>query len=476
MPESLAGVIDHVVVLMFENRSFDHLLGFMKSPDYAIDGLDGTEYNLENPADPTSAVVRVSKDAPLGPDPSPDPNHNLPDVTIQLYGSPQVSPAPVEHNNGFVFDYAQITGNAGAPSHRIMRCHDPAGLPALTTLAREFALCDHWFSSVPGPTWPNRLFLHAATSDGSIDNNPRDYDMPSIFQHLASHGQSWKVYFHDVPQALALSGLRSSRGNFVHFDDAFQQDCTNGTLPNYAFVEPRYFDFLWLKANDQHPPHSVVPGEQLLASVYQPLRASPLWERSALIVTWDEHGGIYDHVLPPPTVNPDGKIAPGFAFDRLGVRVPAVIASPWIPRGRIDHRQYEHASVPAFLKLVFELPDFLTERDRAANTFAGLFSLDAPRSDAPATLPQPAQVSLLAEVAEPVLRQISAEAVLAAKAAGTASAAVPSDLQASLLALAQSLPLGESPFMRAVRLAASTATEHDAAVQVLRSFGRYLGH
>ncbi len=476
MPDSLAGVIDHVVVLMFENRSFDHMLGYMRSPDYAIDGLVGTEYNLENPADPTSTVVRVSNDAPVGADPTPDPNHDLPDVTIQLYGSPLVSPAPVEHNNGFVFDYAQITGNAGAPSHRIMRCHDPAGLPTLTALARQFALCDQWFSSVPGPTWPNRFFLHAATSDGAIDNNPRDYTMPTIFQHLESHGQSWKIYYHDVPQALALAGLRDSLDRFVHFDDAFQQDCTNGTLPNYAFIEPRYFDFLWLKANDQHPPHSVLPGEQLLAEVYQELRTSPLWERSALIVTWDEHGGIYDHVLPPATVNPDGKVVPGFAFDRLGVRVPAVVASPWIPRGRIDHRPYEHASVPAFLKLLFGLPDFLTERDRAANTFDGLFSLDAPRTDTPTSLPQSTPVSALVEAVAPLPRQVSSEAVLAAKAAGTASAAVPSDLQASLLALARSLPSGESAFMRAVRLAASTATEHDAAVEALRSFGAYLGH
>ncbi len=362
------GRVEHVVVLMFENRSFDHMLGFFKSADYPIDGLNGDERNLENPLDPASVAVQVSRDAPTGPDLSPTPNHEVRDVTVQLFGAPIPPSTMTEHNNGFVFDYAQITGNAGAPAHRVMRCHDPANLPVLSTLVNEFAVCDQWYSSVPGPTWPNRFFVHAATSNGFIDNNLHDYSMRTVFENLEDNGNSWTVYFHDLPLTLTLNNVRASVANFKLFDDEFRDDCANGTLPSYSFIEPRYFDFLWLKANDQHPPHSVLPGELLLADVYEMLRASPQWETTVLVVLWDEHGGLYDHELPPAAVNPDGKSTPEFAFDRLGVRVPALIVSPYIPRRTIDHTVCDHTSAPAFLKRAFGLPSFLTARDEAAVT------------------------------------------------------------------------------------------------------------
>jgi len=474
MSSAALAAIEHVVVLAFENRSFDHLLGFLRSPHYPVDGLTGDEFNLEQPADPSSVRVPVSADAPTGPDLSPTPNHDVRDVTVQLYGSPVVPPTVAGHNNGFVFDYGQITGNSGLPSHRVMRCHDPANLPVLTRLAQEFALCDHWHSSVPGPTWPNRFFMHAATSDGFVDNNKRDYAMRTIYQNLDDAGKSWKIYFHDLPQALALTHLRSSLESFALFDEAFREDCANGTLPSYSFIEPRYFDFLWLKANDQHPPHGVLPGELLLADVYESLRASAVWEKTVLIVTWDEHGGVYDHVLPPAAVSPDGKSTPEFAFDRLGVRVPALIISPFVARGTIDHAVYEHASIPAFVKRVFGLPDFLTARDKAAGTFEGVLALDAARADTPATLARPAAGMSPLPVGAG-LRQLSAEAVLAAKAAGQPSTALTTDLQASLVALSDSFAAIETPAQRAVRLAARIATEHDAAVQALAAATRIFG-
>lgn len=475
MPEAALAEIEHVVVLAFENRSFDHMLGYLRGPEYAIEGLTGEEFNLEQPNDPHSVRVPVSRDAPLGPDLSPTPNHEVRDVTVQLFGSPVVpSDAGAPHNNGFVFDYAQITGNSGPPAHRIMRCYDPASLPVLRALAQEFALCDHWHSSVPGPTWPNRFFLHAATSGGFVDNNPRDYSMRTIYQNLEDNGRSWRIYFHDMPQALGLTALRQSITHFGLFDEQFAEQCANGMLPNYAFIEPRYFDFLWLKANDQHPPHSVLPGEHLLADVYEHLRASPVWNKTVLVVTWDEHGGTYDHVLPPASVNPDGKSTPEFGFDRLGVRVPALIISPFVKRGTIDHTLYEHASVPAFLKRVFNLPDFLTARDAAANTFESALSLSAPRADTPERLNRPSGGAPLLPVSK-VLRELSSEVVLAAKAAGQPSTALTSDLQASMVALAHSLDEADTSLLRVARLAARTATEHDAAVHVLGAAARFLG-
>ncbi|HEV7662418.1 MAG TPA: alkaline phosphatase family protein, partial [Chloroflexota bacterium] len=311
-------------------------------------------------------------------------------------------------------------------------------------------------------------------SGGFVDNNPRDYTMRTIYENLQDNGRSWKIYFHDLPQTLALANLRTSLAHFALFDETFADDCAAGKLANYTFIEPRYFDFLWLLANDQHPPHGVLPGELLLADVYEHLRASPLWEKTVLVVTWDEHGGTYDHVLPPAAVNPDGKSTPEFAFDRLGVRVPALIVSPFVKRGTIDHTLYEHASVPAFVKQVFGLPDFLTARDAAANTFEAALSLDQPRTDTPATLSRPTGGASALPVG-PTLRQMSAEAVLAAKAAGAPSTALPTDLQTSLVALSHELAAVETPVMRLVHLAARTASEHDAAVQVLGAAARLLG-
>jgi phospholipase C len=218
----------------------------------------------------------------------------------------------------------------------------------------------------------------------------------------------------------------------------------------------------------------MLPGELLLADVYEHLRASPLWEKTVLIVTWDEHGGIYDHVLPPSAVNPDGKSTPEFAFDRLGVRVPALVISPFVARGTIDHRLYEHASVPAFLKRVFRLPNFLTARDEAANTFEDVLQLDTPRPDTPVRLTRPPGGTPGLPVG-PTLRQLSAEAVLAAKAAGEPSTALTTDLQQSLVALSNKLAAVETPALQAIRLAVRTATEHDAATHILATTLQYLG-
>lgn len=467
----LSRKIRRVVVLVLEDRSFDHMLGYVRSPGYPIDGLTGNELNRFNPADPASERVYVSSDAPYQPDLDPSPTHDVRDVTVQLYGSSAVPEHPTEHNNGFVFDYAQITGNTPASARRIMQCFDPSKLPALATLARTFALCDHWYSSVPGPTWPNRLFVHAATSDGFVDNNPHPYDVRTIQQSLADQGLSWRVYFHDIPQALALANLRSSPGNFALYEEAFARDCANGTLPSYAFIEPRYFDFLWLKANDQHPPRGVVPGELLLAEVYEAIRRSPLWERCVLVVLWDEHGGIYDHVLPPGAPNPDGKVAAEFDFTRLGVRVPAVIASPYVRPGTVDSAAYDHTSVLAFLKRLFGLPDYLTRRDAAAASFEGLFALDAPRRDAPASLPRPSPVD--PRLTRPA-NERTPEAALAAGVAGQGSTAPLSDLQKSLVALSDQLPIAESPRLRAIRPASATTTEHEGALRVMHATTRFL--
>jgi phospholipase C len=271
-----------------------------------------------------------------------------------------------------------------------MRCLDPTLVPALTTLARSFTVCDHWFASVPGPTWPNRYFLHAGTAKGFLTTpeTPAQfvsqfwtspYDMPTIFESLGDRGLTWTIYFDDYAQAFALRRLHPYADRFQRYEQ-FAQDVARGTLPTYAFIEPRSFSAPGYPANDQHPPHDLLEGEKLIAEVYDTLRANDtLWRQSLLVVPYDEHGGFYDHVAPPRALPPDASRArpSGFAFDRLGVRVPAILVSPWVAAGRVDHTVYDHTSVPATIKKMFGLPRFLTARDAAANTFDRNFLPDA---------------------------------------------------------------------------------------------------
>lgn len=412
--------INRVILLMLENRSFDHLCGYLRMLDPRIDGLFGVEYNYLDPASPDSTKITVSDDAPYVPDLSPSPGHEVADVRTQLYAGGDGGRIT---NAGFVKNYAE-QGVSPATAGRVMKCFSPKTLPVVTTLAREFALCDHWHSSMPGPTWPNRLFVHCATSGGFTDNTAREYNMVSIFESLSDQElDSWRIYFHDTPQTFMLTRLRNSRYlRFFERFDAFTRDCENGTLPRYSFIEPRYFSVLGAAANDEHPDHGVLAGEQLIATVYNALRASQIWSQTLLIVTWDEHGGFYDHVAPPTTVNPDGLVSPDCDFKLLGLRVPTLLISPWIPANTVDHNLYDHSSVPATLKAIFGTSSSLTKRDESAKTFEDICSLPAWRTD---TVEQvsPAGPSLAAALRATVQSSMSA-------------IRPPTDLQRSLVNLA----------------------------------------
>ncbi len=377
--------IEHLIVLMLENRSYDHMLGYLD----AGTSLAGKEFNLVDSLDPNSEKVFVSNTS--GYITQPNPLHDVISVEKQEFGQPGkvVSPAPM---NGFV--KVQIENAQGnlETGKNIMQSFDPALVPAISTLAREFVLCDHWHASVPGPTWMNRFFAHAATSDGvSRDDATHEYNMKTIFDLLEENGHTWSVYYGDIPQCILLHRTAEKLSRLKRFY-RFYDDLKKGQLADYSFIEPRFIDFHQWKATDQHPPHDVRMGEYLIAEVYDALKASDYWESSLLVVLYDEHGGFYDHVPPPDHVpNPDGKVAtdPPFDFTRLGVRVPAVLVSPWVERGRVDSTLYEHASLPATLRVLFSLPTSLTERDRAANTFEHNLTRTSPRRDAPQALPVP---------------------------------------------------------------------------------------
>jgi phospholipase C len=473
--------IQHIIVLMLENRSFDHMLGFMKSQIPSLDGLNGTEWNPEDASNPVGRIP-VSSDAGYL-DLQVDPSHWTPDVLDQIYSVYKCGTKPptlptVGPNMSFVANYSYRNNNSLPAAHKIMRCFTPGNLPALTTLAREFAVCDAWYSSMPGQTWPNRIFVHAATSDGHIDNKLYDYDIDTIYQHLEAASRSWNIYFHDIPQALALKRLRGDA-----FKDRFQlfhqflADARNGNLPNYSFIEPRYFDFAFKRANDQHPNHDVSLGDVLIADVYEALRNSPQWEQTLLLILWDEHGGIYDHAFPkqPQVPCPDAKVSvdPPFGFDLVGVRVPAVLISPYIARGAVDHTQYEHASVSATLKSLFGLSGFLTKRDEASNTFESIISLSAPRMDTPPMLPRIPAAANGAARANKLPFLLNTTQQLEAEAAGVISTAPLSDFQESLVEIASNITTAGTVAPSAIK--EMPRIEHAAGEHVRTFASEYFG-
>jgi phospholipase C len=398
--------VRHLVVLMLENRSFDHVLGFYvpAAGGQNVAGLTGQEFNRVDPFDDSSARVYPKKTAGItGYTTVPDPHHEHDDAMVDLFCVPAPPAGTIPSNGGFLYNYARQkdAGMTTSPENasQIMGCFDTAAqLPAIQALAENFTVLDHWFSSLPGPTWPNRFFAHCATS-GGLSGSPSDlsaatsveaissFGMPTIYENLTAAAQDWRVYYHDVPQALALQRLHACRSQFRHIQQFFD-DAAAGALPPYSFVEPAFFNstLLGLIANDMHPSHDVRFGDQLVASVYNALRGAPSWPDTALLVVWDEHGGFYDHVPPPKTVSPDGKTdASGFDFTQLGVRVPAILVSPCAGKGTVDSTVYEHSSIPATVRAIFGTGGFLTARDAQAATFEGLLR-GPPRQDTPSSI------------------------------------------------------------------------------------------
>jgi phospholipase C len=379
--------IKHLVVLMLENRSFDHMLGWLQSPAYQIDGLDGTQFNLDS----TGAKVFATRDAEYSGDYDPDVAHDFPDVTQQIFGtaSPAVGQAPTM--SGFVTDYGQVSGSV-ADSHHVMKCFDPAKLPVITTLAQQFAVCNRWFASVPGPTLPNRAYAHAATSVGHVDMTINWWkESKTIYELLVANDRTAKIYYSDSTIALTFGGLMDNQDEyFVPDFSAFFDDCKNNNLPDYCFLEPRYNASDGddpEAASDQHPDHDVSEGEQLIRDVFNAIRSNQqTWESTLLVIVYDEHGGLFDHVAPPAAAPPDKLQSqePFFAFDRLGVRVPAVLVSPFIPAGTVINTVFDHTSFIATARKLFLgagwQSQFLTARDQAANTFEGALTLPAPRA------------------------------------------------------------------------------------------------
>ena len=388
--------LKHIVVVMMENRSFDHMLGSLKAEDPRIDGLSGTENNLDTTGEP----ARVRPIAEFQSQLDPDPDHHFPAVHQQIFdGGPLDKP----NMGGFVKNYYTQQKSVDH-SRKIMYYFAPDKLPVLSTLARNFALFNGWFSSIPGPTLCNRAFAHYGTSFGQVSMDVFYYhnEPLSVYERLVNAGHSAKVYYFDeASSSLEVVNLLQRQPQLFGTYDQFIHDCKLGELPQYSFIEPNYTDHEGdggeLLASDQHPDHDVQQGEVFLATVYNQIRQNPeLWKSTAILVVYDEHGGIYDHVTPPSCVKdgfqatPDQTGVPGltFEFDRLGVRVPAILISPWIPKATVvpgpseaNGRTFEHASIPRTVTQFF-VGDYpkATKREQQAATFLDLLS-DTMRPD-----------------------------------------------------------------------------------------------
>jgi phospholipase C len=352
--------IKRVVVLMMENHSFDRVLGCMKAQYPSLEGVDPTApaWNPDYP-DATATIHQAETTARnIGNDPA----HDTANVLAQLDGG----------NRGFVADFARVHPQAGpAERQEIMGWYPFGFLPALHFLAANFVICDHWFSSLPGQTWPNRFFVHSGTSLGHIDMpegvfNPavHDYDQRTIYDALddAAPSVDWRIYYGDFPQSILLTHQWLKPAGYSPYA-RFAQDVANNALASYVFIEPSYFG---TEENDQHPPQDVLRGDVLIADVFNTLRSNQaIFEETLLVLVYDEHGGFYDHVVPPATVAPDANTS-AYAFNQLGVRVPAILVSPWLDP-RYVSTVFDHTSIIRMACEMWNLPP-LRARDAQANS------------------------------------------------------------------------------------------------------------
>ena len=437
MPPGQLGRIEHVVVLMLENRSFDNLLGWLYHPDNpepfdrtppaSFEGVYGK--NLNNPTTNGKKIPVGEGSDPTAP--FPDPGEAFEDVYEQIYGTkfPAVATGaklvlPTTCNmQGFVSNYETKNIGNSANAETIMNGLTPTVVPVLSSLAYYYGVCDHWFASIPSQTLCNRSFMQAGTSSGYVNNGGSDgvlfvNETPTIFNLLSDAGKSWKVYCGGwTISSLVLLTQKQvwdfalEPGRFEHVTDFLADVQKPGGLPAYSFIEPNYIDSLVHgPENDMHPEshvfqlfgHSnVEQGERLVYQIYNAIRESPDWEKILLLIVFDEHGGCYDHVCPPSSISPDNVVIPpgqpggtGFEFDRLGVRVPAIVVSAYTPQGTIVKTTFDHTSALSTVVNCFGLPTGkLGKRQEKAPDVGEALTLPGPRQDRP-SIPVPAAAGI----------------------------------------------------------------------------------
>lgn len=445
--QPLTSSIEHVVVLMLENRSFDNMLGGLypeKTKAGLYRGLKGDESNPLDPSDPGKGSVTVFQgpvDNAVWITPYPDPGELFDDMNEQIFGAKSPGPGASATMQGFAWNYSQQPGtplykggpNVSPVAKNVMQYYCEDAVPMTSFLARQFAVCDGWFAAGPVQTLANRMFVHCGTpglvpgTNNARINNPDftkgwsmspPFDPPvhdktifALLDEVYPGEVNWKVYYHDAPISALCSyvydhwsWLSWDGGNVFTFKEHlsdetnFEYDIKNNRLPKYSFIEPRYTDFFKDgPVNSSHPggagidfedpngsslppPISVQDGECFLKEVYDILAKYPeTFKKTLLIVIYDEHGGLFDHVPPPPAVSPFAHKVDNFAYNRYGVRIPAMLINPCIPPGTIypprdgsEKSAFDHTSVISTICAQFGLKDTLTPRSTAAPTLKNL--------------------------------------------------------------------------------------------------------
>lgn len=371
-PEQLLAGVEHVVVLVMENRSFDHYFGALKLLEgKPVDGLSGDESN------PSFGLgdVTVYKSDEFHPK---DPPHEWDEVHLQYN---------LGDCNGFVAENEKK--NPGF-AEQVMGYHVREQLPVSYGLADSFALCERYFCSVLGPTWPNRYYITACSSGGEKSNFPSPF-VKTLFHACDDAGLTSRIYFTDVPWVAGAfplvptvwGKLADGVGGFSldsltnpNTLERFFDDAASGDLPNFTVIDPGF------TSNDDHPEHSPQLGQILIGSIYKALTESPVWDKVLLVITYDEHGGFYDHVAPPETVDEDPE------FRHLGFRVPTLVVGPRVRRGCVIQTQFEHCSIGATLMKRWGIAP-LNERMAKANDFSSCINpalVDDPQPGPPVPL------------------------------------------------------------------------------------------
>jgi phospholipase C len=359
--------IDTVVIIMFENRSFDHLLGNLKN------GAEVAPANVANPDAQGNMISRFH----LSDLCFDDTNH-------EWSGSHDEWDNGM--NDGFVI--ANKDGLGDKTGKRAMGYYTEADVPVIYALANDWAIADHYFCSLLGPTFPNRMYLYGASSFGFTSNQLLFNPTPNIMESLNSANVSWHVYSETLPgPAIFLDTYTRNLGD--HFEKITQLAgaAQAGTLDHVVFIDPNLRDE-GADHDDYHPPGDVQLGDQFLSQTLATLTASPQWPHMAIFITFDEHGGLYDHVAPPPACPPDDiapMLAPGdpqAKFDRYGFRVPLIVVSPYARRQFVSHVVHDHTSITRFIETRFIL-GALSGRDANADPLLEMFDFGSSQLTTP---------------------------------------------------------------------------------------------
>eukprot|EP01061_Rhynchopus_euleeides_P010090 TRINITY_DN1943_c0_g1_i3.p1 TRINITY_DN1943_c0_g1~~TRINITY_DN1943_c0_g1_i3.p1 ORF type:complete len:690 (+),score=278.92 TRINITY_DN1943_c0_g1_i3:63-2072(+) len=401
------GKIKHVIILMEENRSFDHVFGWLnriRGGMQKINGLTGNETNVVQHKDGKRVTVTVDDKSPQIRYPICDPDHGTPGTTYKIFGSSAGT------GNGTMGGFAQLEYNEGKENSDycgVLSMFTPDKVPIITQLAQEFALFDEFYCSHPGPTWPNRQYGLAATSGGSTSTGAwykgktgTLFPQKTIMDQVAAANLTWRNYYNDTPWEMFMETIAHHPENTLSLDNFFR-DAAEGTLPNYAWINPRSGINVTsgIGSNDQHPDHDMAAGEALYKDIYEALRASPQWNETLFVITYDEHGGYYDHMVPPSAPPPESHEESypdkNFKFDRLGVRIPTLLISPWVKKGVVvpppDKAAYDLTTLVATTRKLLQMDDeALTARDAWVATFEHMLEgLSQPRTDCPLHLVDP---------------------------------------------------------------------------------------